>query len=247
MKVFFFFLILFNTSHTWAVEDPTNGKPFLPWVWEDQLRPTIESSISKKGLITLGATTAATVGSLYYDTDVYEHNRRGKNLVFDQETSGFLGTLGGGGLGVGIAALQLFFDQQNGLKHGRAIMLTSFNHVVLAFAFSRKRPDGRPDYLPFDSAFPSGHSSSIFATATSLSYAYGWLAGVPAFTLATAISAARVSENTHWLSDVVAGAGIGMFWATASYNVSDKLPGEVRIFPPVLLNGGAIINASVDF
>ena len=57
-----------------------------------------------------------------------------------------------------------------------------------------------------------------------MAYAYGWWVGVPMNALAIAISAGRVSENAHWLSDVVTGAALGIFWAHASNNVDELQP-----------------------
>jgi hypothetical protein len=242
--------VLLISARSLAFEDPTNKKPFFPWLWTDQINPTLENAFSKDGIIVVGTTVPATVLSHQYDSDVHEHNRRGENLIFDRDTAGFLGTLGGGGIGIGIVTIQLFVDQQNGLEHGRAILLTAANHATLALISSRKRPDNRADYLPFDSAFPSGHASSIFATATSLSYSYGWLVGIPSYALATSISLARVSENSHWLSDVVAGAGLGIFWGVASHKVAreqNEQKQTVRVLPPSLLRGGGMVNVALDF
>ncbi len=58
-------------------------------------------------------------------------------------------------------------------------------------------------------SFPSGHACLSFATATTLALAvprWRWLW----FSLAAIVAAERVLENAHYLSDVVAGAGIGV-------------------------------------
>lgn len=246
MRLFALLIFLFSST-CFAFEDPTLGKPFLPWLWEDHLKPTIESSMSKSGFFIAGSTATLSIVSHQYDSDVYEHNSTSDNLAMDSETSGLFGTLGGGGIGIGISILQLFVDQENGLKHARALILTSATHVTVAFIASRKRPNGGEDYLPFDSAWPSGHSSSIFASATALAYAYGWIAGVPSFALATAISVARVSENKHWLSDVVAGAGLGIFWGVASYKVEDKSDATISLLPPNLVPGGLVLRGELKF
>ncbi len=67
----------------------------------------------------------------------------------------------------------------------------------------------RPD-LSSQSSFPSGHTASAFTPATVLRDHYGWKAGVPAYAVATCIAASRLSENRHFLSDVVFGAAIGL-------------------------------------
>ncbi|MDB5356275.1 MAG: superfamily protein [Phycisphaerales bacterium] len=56
--------------------------------------------------------------------------------------------------------------------------------------------------------FPSGHASLAFATAASLAVLiprWRWTF----FTLALVVGAERVLENAHYVSDVVAGAGMG--------------------------------------
>ena len=68
----------------------------------------------------------------------------------------------------------------------------------------RDRPDGGHH------SFPSGHSAASFATAKVLQDHFGWKAGLPAYGLATYVAAARLSENHHFLSDVIFGAGIGI-------------------------------------
>lgn len=62
-------------------------------------------------------------------------------------------------------------------------------------------------------SFPSGHTSFAFAMAHFMHKEYGetsvWYS-VAAYTCATAVGIMRVEKNAHWISDVVAGAGIGI-------------------------------------
>jgi undecaprenyl-diphosphatase len=58
-------------------------------------------------------------------------------------------------------------------------------------------------------SFPSGHAAMAFATATCLSAALPrWT--IVFFVVACAVGAERVLENAHYLSDVVAGGGLGV-------------------------------------
>ena len=240
-------MLIVSSSLAFAVEDPTGGKPFLPWLWDDQFRPVLDETTNIGNLSILAAGAVTSVAAFQFENDVYEHNARAENLLMSNETAGMLGTVGGGGLGIGIAVAQILFDQQNGLMHARAIALTSISHVTLALAFRKSRPGGRGDYLPFASSFPSGHASSAFATATALAYSYGYWAGVPAYLVATGISAARVSENAHWLSDVFAGAALGIFWGRASYLARDDIEQGQVSWIPMPVPGGAIMQASLKF
>lgn len=74
----------------------------------------------------------------------------------------------------------------------------------------------RPDGTSRDS-FPSAHTASAFAAAATLHTRYGPDWGIPCYTLATLVAGTRLQLDRHRLTDVVAGAGIGMLtsWATA--------------------------------
>lgn len=59
-------------------------------------------------------------------------------------------------------------------------------------------------------SFPSGHTSSAFAIATSLSSSYPkWYVIVPSMAWATTVGVSRVWLGVHYPSDVLVGAGIG--------------------------------------
>jgi membrane-associated phospholipid phosphatase len=75
---------------------------------------------------------------------------------------------------------------------------------LIKFTTQRTRPDGT------SLSFPSGHTSSSFGTATVLQSHFGWKAGVPAFAVATWVAASRVEKDRHFVSDVVAGAALGI-------------------------------------
>lgn len=105
------------------------------------------------------------------------------------------------------------------------------------------RPDGTPN------AFPSGHAAEAFASAEFLRREYGdqsvWYT-VSGYTAAAAVAVLRMYNNRHWLSDVVAGAGLGVLSTQASYWLyprikrifSGKSKNNVLISP--IYNGGAI-------
>jgi membrane-associated phospholipid phosphatase len=120
--------------------------------------------------------------------------------------------LGGGYAQIG-AALAVYFGGR--LAHHphlagvgadlvRAQLLDTVLTQGIKVAVDRPRPDGSRY------SFPSGHTSSAFATATVLYRHFGWKAGVPATAMATYVAASRLTENRHYLSDVLFGAGVGI-------------------------------------
>lgn len=65
-------------------------------------------------------------------------------------------------------------------------------------------------YHPGQTSFPSGHSSSAFATATSLSQVYKkWYVIAPAYLYAGSIGYSRMYLGVHYPSDVASGAALG--------------------------------------
>jgi membrane-associated phospholipid phosphatase len=92
------------------------------------------------------------------------------------------------------------------------IITNSFKYVI-----GRGRPtDGHGPYnfRPFSGqdSFSSGHTTEAFALASVISEHYNtpWVQ-VTSYGLATAVGYARLNNNRHWPSDVLAGAAIGTF------------------------------------
>ncbi|WP_412467452.1 phosphatase PAP2 family protein [Pedobacter sp. KLB.chiD] len=82
------------------------------------------------------------------------------------------------------------------------------------------RPDGSSN------AFPSGHTAEAFASAEFLSQEYGARSlayPISGYAAAVATAYYRMYNNKHWLSDVVAGAGIGFLSTRASYWLYPKI------------------------
>ncbi len=79
----------------------------------------------------------------------------------------------------------------------------------------RERPDGSAN-----NSFPSGHTATAFSAAEFLHQEFGhhsiWIS-IGGYTVATMVGASRIFNDKHWLSDVVAGAGIGILCTKAVY------------------------------
>ena len=116
----------------------------------------------------------------------------------------------------------------------RAQLLSQGMVQALKVSIQRERPDGSNSM-----SFPSGHSASMFATASILQTYYGWKVGVPAYALGGYVGLARMAYNKHFATDVVMGAGIGFVSAktvTMSF-ASSKF--NLGVQPQV---GGASVN-----
>jgi membrane-associated phospholipid phosphatase len=76
-------------------------------------------------------------------------------------------------------------------------------------------------------SFPSGHSTTAFATATALTLEYPkWYVIVPSYAYAGTVAYSRMHLGVHYPSDVLAGALIGSGCAWLSHIVNKKLNGK---------------------
>lgn len=96
-----------------------------------------------------------------------------------------------------------------------------------------KRPDGSGH-----NSFPSGHTATAFMTATMLHKEYGltrspWFS-IGAYSVATATAISRQLNNKHWMSDVLAGAGIGILSTELGYYFADLIFKDKGILTPNL-------------
>ena len=100
----------------------------------------------------------------------------------------------------------------------------------LKYTVNRPRPFVTyPDLIQKDShvgpySFPSGHTSSAFALATSLSLCYQkWYVIAPAYVWAITVAYSRMYLGVHYPSDVLIGAIIGSGSALLCYHLNNKL------------------------
>jgi membrane-associated phospholipid phosphatase len=119
------------------------------------------------------------------------------------------------------------------------LLLAGATATLGKMAFGRPRPNESMDidgFVPFSGqdAMPSGHTTMAFALATALAddIRKPW-ASIGLYTLATGVGWSRINDNRHWVSDVAAGALVGI--------TSAKLVnGRWRVFnlhPPSILIG----------
>lgn len=112
---------------------------------------------------------------------------------------------------------------------GRMLVSDAFSAVLLTAMVRSLKSAGqvtRPDNTDRHS-FPSGHTATAFLTATLLHKEYGrtrspWYS-VGGYVCATATGLSRMINNKHWLSDALAGAGIGILCGELGYYLADLI------------------------
>jgi hypothetical protein len=115
----------------------------------------------------------------------------------------------------------------------RAQALNGLVTASLKVAVDRTRPNGG------HWAFPSGHTSATFASASALHAHYGWRVGLPAYAIAGFVGWTRARDGKHWLSDVAFGAAVGI---VSGRTVAAKhgRPGRITITPAPTKGGGMV-------
>jgi membrane-associated phospholipid phosphatase len=108
---------------------------------------------------------------------------------------------------------------KNLMRKGFDVGATQVTSAVIATTFkysiNRTRPhiqyqDIENVVIPGSPSFPSGHTSSSFALATSLSINFPrWYVILPTYAYAATVSYSRLHLGVHYPSDVLAGAIIG--------------------------------------
>lgn len=96
-----------------------------------------------------------------------------------------------------------------------AILVNSIKYTAKV-----ERPDNSSN-----NSFPSGHTSNAFMNAAFLDKEYGFINpaySIAGYSMSTFTAVGRELNNRHWVSDVLAGMGIGILSTELGYFIVDK-------------------------
>jgi membrane-associated phospholipid phosphatase len=114
----------------------------------------------------------------------------------------------------------------------RSVAIAELVTESLKYTVRRERPDGSGA-----NSFPSGHAADTMAFATALERHFGWRYAVPAYVFASYVAMSRLHDNVHYLSDVTAGAAVGIIAGrTVTRHGRENFPVTVMALP-----GGAAV------
>ncbi len=111
---------------------------------------------------------------------------------------------------------------------GRMLTSDAFSAAIMAaavngikYTVARPRPDGSRN-----NSFPSGHTATAFMAATMFHKEYGWRNpwySIGGYTAAAVTGVSRIMNNRHWMTDVMAGAAIGIGSVHLGYYLTDLI------------------------
>lgn len=124
-----------------------------------------------------------------------------------------------------IAAAQMYLFDAFGIKHEnnvfdqtKYLLISQLVSGIIVHTLKNSTQITRPDGSP--NSFPSGHTTTAFVNATVLYKEFKdtdpWIA-YSGFVVATATGYLRLTNNKHWLPDVMVGAGIGILTVNVVY------------------------------
>jgi membrane-associated phospholipid phosphatase len=166
--------------------------------------------------VILGIGAAAAAAAYPFDDDLNDRLKGADNLrrvLKPGKYVGYAWVQGGAAIGIYLVG-RFAIEPEAGTRTNKVshlgFDLLRANLLTQALTFGTKSLVRRDRPTGECCAFPSGHASVTFATAAVLERHFGYRASWPMFAIAGYVSASRLTDNRHFLSDVLFGSALGM-------------------------------------
>ena len=205
---------------------------------------------TRKGVITASAVLGGIAVLIMLDDEIREEVQEARNDTLDrwEERIDPFGDPKTTTLAAGlIYATGALADSEQAEETGKALMEALL--FTELFKSAGKKLTGRSppgaesnasDFFGGDGIFPSGHTARAFAFATVLAERHGKVAAWVAYPIATLVGLFRIESDSHWASDVLAGAALG--WAVGkavSRRREERRGRKVILMPGISPDDGA--------
>jgi len=222
----------YNTS----TGEPSNGMKWL------------NAGIIPLGLVTAGLITAAVPQNTLFSKHTVQECITTKYPDFSTTADNYLQFVPGMAV-FGLKALGLK-SRSDLLNQSIILVKSQLLQMVIVQSLKSITHVERPNGDGYQS-MPSGHTAEAFQLAAMLDMEYRdvtpWIS-VSGYAVATATGTLRMLNNKHWISDVLVGAGIGIFTTKMVYLTHQyrwKMKSNVVILPAIYKNGGGISLAMI--
>lgn len=230
----------------------------LKGIWQDEKKLwTAPFKIKKNDFLILIPVSMAAFLSVKHDEEIYRafKNYQHRN-PWVSKVSPIITMGGDGNVDIAISAVYciggyVFKNEkllQTGWLSAQALLHAAIMVRLSKMVFARQRPsakDGIDHWHQFPQAFfgyknepqshfdafPSGHTISAMALATVIAEQYKETVYIPiiAYTLFAGVGLSRITEDTHWLSDVIVGAAMG--YGIGKYMVMNRANTRWMLLP----------------
>jgi hypothetical protein len=199
----------------------------------------------------LGGVLAATSVAYQYDYDVREHFVTDPQPHDYHDVEDFVPVamlVGGSWLAAHVGENEARLLETRTMF--RAGVLSQMSTFVFKIGLGRERPDmgvERDDWWSGGRSMPSGHTALAFAVGTV--YAESgtpkrrWVRRMAGYGLGVGMMYLRVEHDSHWFSDTIPGAAIGITSARFAMKRADPSAGRTAVFATPL-EGGAMLSFS---
>lgn len=207
----------------------------------------------KKFILPVALFTAGAVLTQFKNPDTYIANHRqtlSRNILKSDDYLQYVPAIAT--IGLDIAGVK---SRHNLTDKLFLVALSSVFDVGVTESLKRLTHRMRPDSSTSNS-FSSGHTATAFVMAEFMNQEYGmrspWYS-IAGYTIAGATGALRIYKNRHWLSDVVAGTGVGIGVTRLAYTIYPELKkifvkqknGYSFVYLPYYARGGGGIMLSI--
>ena len=170
-----------------------------------------------------------------WDIDLLKEINLERNKSLDPSFKFITNSVSPMSIGAPIAVLGIGIIQKDsslkskGIFMVEAFCVNAFTTTAMKLAFKRDRPFVTYPFLDKQAeagsySFPSGHTSSAFAIATSMSLVFPkWYVVAPSYLYACAAGYSRMHLGVHFPSDILAGAIVGAGSAVLSNYLQRKI------------------------
>ena len=213
-------------------------KGFLASTWSDFRAFPMRKSTWV--ILAIGGASAALVHPI--DDDVNEGIAGSKGMKYFFAPGKYIGSVP---VQAGIASTLLIIGKSKkgdgstpsklthlGVDLLEGLILSQTLTQAIKYSVQRDRPTGEC------CAFPSGHASAAFASASILERHLGFRAAWPTILIASYVGASRLHDNRHFLSDVLFGSALGM---TSGWTVVGRHGKSEYTMLPMPTRGGIMV------
>lgn len=209
--------------------------------WSEHFWAGSEAAVSDENKWIWFTGGALTILAFNFDTQISKSFENREPNRFADQVSDNMGTGIPGAL-IALTTLGVGAFQKNdrvlqaGQSHAEALIATfAYTSLIKALVERDRPPDFTSHNSIFNASFPSGHTSTAFATAGSVMASAGPMVGIPVLALAALTGYSRIQGRAHYLGDVLFGATLGYTMGTGFYrhHSGQLVASSLRVLPYV--------------